>query len=258
MNPQGNDPLWMQTVRGFVANQSPNTAAEDAQELKRQAKRADAYGRPGGIDALLGQLRQPNAAGNQRQLAAMSPVPGRRPLSPDELPPEAGGPAGGRIDGAEARAARGEAREERREAREERKEAKQTEQFKLENLQDLIRQLQRGGRAFGSLPTPGNITTLVVILVVFIFAIVPVNGGHTRLSLMWMALLGQVHVPQADENNQFKGDPGLAGWPSAAITNEAAQIWNTINPLKNVAVPPVLGPGGWGAGILGGGANLGR
>lgn len=48
-----------------------------------------------------------------------------------------------------------------------------------------------------SQPTPGGIFTLIIIIVFFIWAIVPVNGTHTRLELLWLTITGKTHFPDS-------------------------------------------------------------
>lgn len=45
------------------------------------------------------------------------------------------------------------------------------------------------------LPTPGGNLALLLILLFFAFAIIPVNGGATRLELIWLVLTGGADLP---------------------------------------------------------------
>ncbi len=46
-----------------------------------------------------------------------------------------------------------------------------------------------------SLPTPGGIATIIVILLFFLFAVIPVDSqGNTRLKLLWLSIRGNTHL----------------------------------------------------------------
>lgn len=47
----------------------------------------------------------------------------------------------------------------------------------------------------GQAPTPGGIPLMLFILGFFLLVMLPVNGGYTRLGLIWLALLGRVSLP---------------------------------------------------------------
>jgi hypothetical protein len=44
-------------------------------------------------------------------------------------------------------------------------------------------------------PTPGGLLLLFGILLFFIWVIVPVNGGKTRLELLWLTITGKTRLP---------------------------------------------------------------
>ena len=62
-------------------------------------------------------------------------------------------------------------------------------------------------------PTPGGIGLMLFALIVFLFAIIAVNGTHTRLELIWLTLLGKTSVPRA---------PGDSNGTTAAVLQAAA------------------------------------
>ncbi|SRR5260221_222495 len=50
-----------------------------------------------------------------------------------------------------------------------------------------------------SLPTPGGIATIIVILLFFLFAVIPVDSqGNTRLKLLWLSIRGNTHLAYTD------------------------------------------------------------
>lgn len=61
-----------------------------------------------------------------------------------------------------------------------------------------------------TLPTPGGLTLLVVILLAFIWIAVPVNEqGHTRAYLLWLTLLGRTRLKRArDVGEEVKAGIG--------------------------------------------------
>jgi len=53
-----------------------------------------------------------------------------------------------------------------------------------------------------NLPTPGGIGLLLVIVLVFLFAIVPMGAtGQTRLELMWNVLAGKAHFASESQSS---------------------------------------------------------
>ncbi len=60
---------------------------------------------------------------------------------------------------------------------------------------------------FANLPTVGGLATIVILLVVFVMAIVPVNeDGDTRLKLVWLTITGKTHLKY--QNTEASGDFG--------------------------------------------------
>lgn len=53
---------------------------------------------------------------------------------------------------------------------------------------------------------PGSVLPLVFVLLFFIFAIVPVNGGATRFELIWRALTGGAALPPSLSRQQLAAE----------------------------------------------------
>lgn len=64
--------------------------------------------------------------------------------------------------------------------------------FGLETSGNAVRSL---ADRIASAPTPGGLFPWAAILFVFLFALVPVNGSETRLSLIWRVLTNGAYVP---------------------------------------------------------------
>lgn len=67
------------------------------------------------------------------------------------------------------------------------------------------------------LPTPGGIMALVLILIFFIWAVVPVNNGLTRMQLLYLTLTGKTRIA-GEQPMPTQGSTGKDG-------NQAAQGW---------------------------------
>ena len=88
----------------------------------------------------------------------------------------------------------------------------------------------------GKLPTPGGIGFLLVGILFFWFAIIPVNGANTRLSLLWEMVQGNTSLPKK---------PTAGDTISNAISNSGG-TWN--NPLLPIVAPIIGGVIGSGSG----------
>lgn len=56
---------------------------------------------------------------------------------------------------------------------------------------------EAGERLFNwaeALPTPGGIALLLIVALVFVWAVVPVNGGLTRMQLAYLTLMGKTQI----------------------------------------------------------------
>lgn len=77
--------------------------------------------------------------------------------------------------------------------------------------------------AFGErVPTPGGIALILVAIFVFLWAIVPVNGSHTRLELLWLTFTGRTSMASAPEGGQDvppSSGEGIGNAPPAALLN---------------------------------------
>lgn len=67
----------------------------------------------------------------------------------------------------------------------------------------------------GNFPTPGGLFALFVVLLLFVFLIVPVNGGLTRAQLFWLTLLGRTRLPQGAEPASGGDAGGTSGGSSS-------------------------------------------
>jgi hypothetical protein len=87
----------------------------------------------------------------------------------------------------------------------------------------------------GSIPTPGGITLPLVILLVFFFLLIPVNG-HTRLTWLWLALSGNAAINPTGAGAESSGaaSPG-AGDTAGATGPGPVTIPN--NPAAPVPIP---------------------
>lgn len=74
-----------------------------------------------------------------------------------------------------------------------------------ERLSDWI------GERAANAPTPGGNLALILLLLFFAFAIIPVNAGKTRLQLIWLVLTGGADLP----------GQGAASGPTQQATEQA-------------------------------------
>ena len=74
-----------------------------------------------------------------------------------------------------------------------------------------LQQIAKGtGVSLAGLPTPGSILLPLVILLVFFFLLLPVNG-HTRLVWLWLTLTGNAEIGQDSTSSSGAGFSGGAG-----------------------------------------------
>lgn len=136
--------------------------------------------------------------------------------------------------------------------------------------QKYFRGAARNGNDFLSgLSTPGDIWFPVLVLLVLLFVIVPVAGAdgklHTRLSWLWLALIGQAHVvgevltspipaalsynnPYSVPGGQVPGTPGLTNQQKCAASGGTWQGVNATEGKCTYATPP--GPTSHGSGSV--------
>ena len=93
------------------------------------------------------------------------------------------------------------------------------------------------------LPTPGGNLALLLILLFFAFAIIPVNGGATRLELIYLVLTGGADLPT--------NAAGTSG-NTQASTPGASDVARGISVGVGAAIGSVLGGGTVLPGIGGG------
>ena len=87
-----------------------------------------------------------------------------------------------------------------------------------------------------NVPTPGGNLALVLILLFFAFAIIPVNSGRTRLQLIWDVLTGNAELPGSGAAG------GVAGIsPPVAQAGVGAAIGTAIGTATGGAFLPGLG-----------------
>lgn len=84
-----------------------------------------------------------------------------------------------------------------------------------------------------NMPTPGGNLALLLILLFFAFAIIPVNAGKTRLQLIWLVLTGGADLP----------GQGAASGPTAQQASSALQAGATGGALAGTGLGTVIGGG---------------
>ncbi len=88
----------------------------------------------------------------------------------------------------------------------ERQEQERKDKFKTSanNVVDKFGQVWRGATVqLGRIPTPGSIILPLVVLLVFFFMLLPVNG-HTRFVWLWLVLTGNANI--GDNSGQNAGE----------------------------------------------------
>lgn len=80
-------------------------------------------------------------------------------------------------------------------------------------------------------PTPGGNLALVLLLLFFAFAIIPVNAGKTRLQLIWLVLTGGANLP----------GEGAASGPTAPQASSALQAGATGGLLGGTGLGTAIG-----------------
>lgn len=91
------------------------------------------------------------------------------------------------------------------------------------------------GLTFAGLPTPGSLVLPLVVLLIFFFLLLPVNG-HTRLVWIWLTLTGNAEIQQSgsssniDTTNNF-GDGASGNFaPSTTGSTTTPSGNNSSNP----------------------------
>lgn len=87
-----------------------------------------------------------------------------------------------------------------------------------------------------NVPTPGGNLALVLILIFFAFAIIPVNAGRTRLQLIWDVLTGNAELP---------------GTGQASGATSASGVGDAIGTGIGIGIGSVIGAGGLSANTSG-------
>ena len=102
----------------------------------------------------------------------------------------------------------------------ERQEQERKDKFKASanNVVDKSGQVWKGATAqLGRIPTPGSIILPLVVLLVFFFMLLPVNG-HTRFVWLWLVLTGNANI--GDNSGQNAGEASasfLSQFPQAQV-----------------------------------------
>jgi len=96
-----------------------------------------------------------------------------------------------------------------------------------ERLSDWI------GERAANAPTPGGNLALLLLLLFFAFAIIPVNAGKTRLQLIWLVLTGGADLP----------GQGAASGPTASQSASALQAGATGGALAGTGLGTAIGGG---------------
>lgn len=96
-----------------------------------------------------------------------------------------------------------------------------------ERAEGLSQRLQSASQSLNSwadrTPTPGGIGVIIFLLLLFLWAIVPVNGDKTRLQLLWLTLTGRTQLastPDAANNGTPPGGVTVPGGPDAVTFPE--------------------------------------
>ena len=80
----------------------------------------------------------------------------------------------------------------------------------VENLSASVGKLWKNTQVqFENLPTPGSLAFPLIILLVFFFLLIPVNG-HTRFVWLWLAMTGQAEISGSSPSG-FAGNPNVNG-----------------------------------------------
>ena len=92
--------------------------------------------------------------------------------------------------------------------------------------------LNRGKLALGNIPIPGDILLPLFILLLFFFALIPING-NTRLKWLWLAITGNASISASG------GTPGAASnaaSPFPALSLPALpSLSNSLTPLSGTS-----------------------
>lgn len=117
-------------------------------------------------------------------------------------------------------------------------------------IRATFKQLSKNANAHAaSVPTPGGIGGLVVILLVFALAIIPVNQGYTRLQLLFLSLGGFTTLPADKNASPYQGGGlpqnigGIVQGVGQAIGNAKDAAGSAAATVGGVAIAtnPVIG-----------------
>ena len=112
----------------------------------------------------------------------------------------------------------------------------------IDNVNDTVNPIKDW---IASQPTPGGIAALVVFILFFALAVIPVNSqGQTRLYLIWQTILGRTHMLYNETmgygNPNFgAGAGGTFGTTSSADTVTAQTSTITPGSVQNGNLTPI-------------------
>lgn len=114
--------------------------------------------------------------------------------------------------------------------------------------QRVLNRLNEGSQKLTSwadrVPTPGGIGVLLLLIFLFLWAIVPVNGQYTRLQLMWLTLTGRTKMASTPDaantptggnlppNTPFEG-PFIQNLPVAVNTGTGVGDFTAPPPIED-------------------------
>lgn len=113
----------------------------------------------------------------------------------------------------------------------------------------LVRFSNAVGEWAANVPTPGGNLALVLLLLFFAFAIIPVNSGQTRLQLIWDVLTGNADLPGAGQASgpdvaaQAGAVASTIGTGAQGVASAVGGVFSTIGTGAH-AVVSGGGPGG--------------
>lgn len=81
------------------------------------------------------------------------------------------------------------------------------------------------------IPTPGGIGVLLLAIFFLLWAVVPVNGKHTRLELLWLTFTGRTSMASAPEGGVDTGSSsgtGVGDYSANGHTSATADILSNL------------------------------
>lgn len=100
-------------------------------------------------------------------------------------------------------------------------------------------------RAIANLPTPGGNLALLLILVFFAWAVIPINHGATRVQLIWLVLTGRADLQNQPDTSQGNDNGGK--WWTPYLDPSSTANGGGSNGANTSALPA---PAEWSADVL--------